>query len=211
MGNWKSTLLLVACLTVAIALPAAAQSKWEYDAPIVLGLAKEGLLVTVAPPSFAGCNEGFVAVYLPMVPELDAWSGFIVLDEGAPLWNMRWVFTPVGSLNIKWQNDAWIRVFELEDGDFESYLLDPCGFYSSQPFIAEGPGRMNYTSADDGLNGPGVNSWGWMLRGDLYDYGYCTGGESPRLGWLQRWVVKSDTDITEAKVTASKGPTLTCK
>jgi hypothetical protein len=192
-------------------VPSAAESKWETELPVVVGLAKDDLLITVAPPDFTGCTDGVVAIFVPGMPDLDVWSGVFVFDDDAPLWDIHWVYTPFGSQNITWQNDAWVRVFELEDGDIESYLVDPCGFYDSQPILAEGPGRMNFSSADDGLTGPGANSWGFMLRGDLYDYGYCSGGKNPRLFWLQRWVSRSESDFTDAKSTASKGPTLTCK
>jgi hypothetical protein len=211
MRSSRLGVALVACLGVMIAVPAAAQSQWDADAPVVIGLVKNDLLITVAPLEFTGCTSGEMGVYLPGMPELDVWSGFFVYDEGAPLWEMHWVFTPVSSVNITFQNDAWIRVFEFEDGDILSYLLDPCGFYSSRPFIAEGPGRFNFSSADDGLTGPGANSWGYTMKGDLYDYGYCSDGKSPRLLWLQKWVSFSESDFTDAKVTVSKGPTLTCK
>jgi hypothetical protein len=49
------------------------------------------------------------------------------------------------------------------------------------------------------------------MQGLLNDHGYCPAGRSPRLYWLQKWVGFSQTDVTAAKSTASKGPTLTCK
>jgi hypothetical protein len=115
------------------------------------------------------------------------------------------------ALNILQENDAWIRVFPVGAGDVEAFLEAPCLFYGTRPYMAEGLGRMNYHSADDSLTGPGVNSWGWTIQGDLNDNGYCFGGKSPRLFWLQRWVSFSQTDIAAAKSTSSKGPTLTCK
>ena len=203
--------VLVALLVALMALPATAQSRWDFDAPIVMGLAEGGFLFTIAPPTFMGCSDGFTAVELPGLPHLDLWSGFLVNDPGAPVLNMRWVFTPLGTLNIKWQSDVWIRVFPLAEGDLDDYLANPCGFYGSHAYVAEGPGRMNYTSADDSLSGPGVNSWGWTIHGDLNNNGYCPAGQDPRLFWLQKWVVRSQTDIFTAKSTASKGPALTCK
>jgi hypothetical protein len=54
------------------------------------------------------------------------------------------------------------------------------------------------------------NSWGWVITGDLDgNGGYCPAG--PRFSWLQRYVIRSESDYSTAKSTASRGPTLTCK
>jgi len=210
MTRVSARIVLLTALLAALAVaPATAQPRWQNDAPIFLGLAQGGFLVTVAPPTFTGCTVGFTIVS-GVVPKLDLWSVVYVPD--GPLFENRLVVTGKGTFNFKWENDVWIRVFPLAEGDLDAYVADPCTFYGSHPYVADGSGRMNYTSADDSLSGPGVNSWGWTLRGDLdSNGGDCPAGTSPRLSWLQRWVIRSETDFSTAKSTASSGPTLTCR
>lgn len=210
-GTSMRAVALTAVLAALVVVPSHAQSRWENDAPVVIGLVDKDLLFTIAPPTFSGCNEGLTAVWLEGMPKLGLWSGFLSLDPGAPLWNMHWVTTPFGALNITWNNDAWIRVFRVQGDDLAWYQARPCEFYGAHPYVAQGPGFMNFHSADDGLNGPGANSWGYTLRGTLDGDGYCPGGGPVRLTWLQRWVSLSQTDFTVAKSTSSRGPTLACR
>jgi hypothetical protein len=211
MTRLSARIVLLTALLAALAVaPATAQPRWQFDAPIFLGLAEDGLLVTIAPASFAGCTVGYNLVVMQGRPELDLWS--VVLVPDGPLFETRLVVTGKGTLNFKWENDVWIRVFSLADGDLDTYLANPCAFYGSHPYVAEGLGRMNYTSADDSLSGPGVMSWGWVIKGDLdSEDGYCPAGTSPLFSWVQRWVNRSGSDYYAAKSTASRGPTLTCR
>ena len=202
---------LVACIGFVAVPPAAAQSQWNAQIPGFAGLAEGGFLFTIAPSTFQGCSAGSVIAYLEGMPNLDLWSVVSVADEGAPSLSLHWVVTPKGAQNISWQADAWIRVFPLEPGDLEVYLADPCAFYGTHEFVAEGLGRWEYFSADDSLIGPGVNSWGFNLHANLVNNGYCQPGEDPKLAWIQKWVTKSRTDYTDAKSTALKGPTLICR
>jgi hypothetical protein len=204
------TVALTALLVALTALPTAAQSPWDNEAPIVLAVAQGGFLITVAPPTFKGCTTGFTWYALQGMPNLELWTWLVNLDLGAPLFPYHMVENPLGTLNFSWAFDGWMRVFPVSKADIATFLAQPCEFYGTRPFVAEGIARMTYHSADDALTGPGVNSWGWTIQGDLDDHGYCSSG-SPRLFWLQKYVVRSQTDILTAKSTASKGPTLTCK
>jgi hypothetical protein len=199
----------VLLLAGVVAVPAKAQSSSGVQYPVVLGLAQSDLLVTAAPRVFAGCMSGDTLVWQTSMPKLDLYSFFWVNDEGAPLWDLRLVLTPLGAVNVTWNGDAWIRVFRLSNGDLDSYKENPCLFYSMHPYVAEGAGRLSLHSADDAVVGPGANSWGYALQGTLDDNGYCGGG-SVRLSWLQKWISFSQTDYTIAKSTSSK-LTLSCK
>ena len=201
---------LVAALTT---IPATAQSQWDFAWSAALGLAENGFLVVVAPPAFAGCTSGSTWEWFEgELPNVYLYSLFVPDDLDAPTWTLHWVATPPGRYNASWVADAWIRVFKLHDGDLAWFYNDPCGFYSNSihPYIAEGLGRLNLHSPDDLLEGPGANSWGWVLQGDLDDHGYCPSEKNPRLFWLQDWVTQSN-DLATAQTKASKGPTLTCK
>ena len=211
MKNASRIIVLVACIGLVAVLPAAAQSKWDTQFPAFAGLAEGGFLYTIAPPTFEGCSAGGVLVSLPGMPNLGLWSIVLVEDEDAPLITLQWVVTPKGAQNISWQTDARIRVFPLGPGDLDDYLANPCGFYGTHAFVAEGLGRWHYFSADDSMVGPGVNSWGFTLQASLNNNGYCQPGADPKLTWTQKWVSKSQTDWTDAKSTASKGPTLICR
>jgi hypothetical protein len=203
--------VLFALLVLVSAPPASAQSPWSVEFPTFIGLAEGNVLVTVGAPSFAGCDAGSVLVNLPDMPKLKLWSVVVIEDEGAPTTNLHWVVTPLGVQNITWQTGSWIRVFPLAEGDLDDYLQDPCGFYGTREFIAEGVAQFSYHSADDALTGPGVNTWGFTIHGALIDSGYCPGGTTPHFTWIQKWVGKSQTDYTSAKSTASKGPSLVCR
>ena len=213
---WGSVFVLMGLFLAVTALPAAAQSRWEIPpVPAVLALAKDGFLVTVAPTAFTPCTSGsfaeeFGGEWLEGLPDVDVFAIFSVLDEGAPTWTLHWVSTPPGAQNISWTTNTWIRVFEVDENDLALFKADPCSFYGNHDFIAEGLGHLNLHSPDDFLNGPGTNSWGWVLKGDLDNHGYCADGKSPRLFWLQDWITHS-TDLSTAQTKASKGPTLICK
>ena len=202
---------LVAIIGLVAVVPAVTQSQWNMQLPAVVGLVEGGFLFTIAPPTFQGCSAGAVIYALPGMPNLDLWSNLLVADADAPLINVHWVVTPQGAQNIQWQTDAWIRVFPLGAGDLDDYRANPCEFYGTHEFVAEGLGRWDYHSADDGLVGPGVNSWGFTIHANLNNNGYCQPGADPTLTWIQKWVGKSQTDWTDAQSTASRGPTLTCR
>lgn len=211
MRKTVPVVLLLTWLPLAAAAPASAQSKWNLEFATFIGLAEKGVLVTVAHPAFAGCDTGSVLVTLPGLPNLDLWSVISINDPGSPTTNLHWVVTARDVQNITWQTPAWIRVFPLGPGDLDAYLANPCGFYGSRDYIAEGVGQFSYFSADDALIGPGVNSWGFTIHGALANSGYCRGGTEPYFTWIQKWVGKSDTEYTTAKSTASKGPSLVCR
>jgi hypothetical protein len=205
------TLLVVPALVALTGPPAAAQSRWNVTWPAVLGMAEKGLLVTAAPPTFTGCTLGSTAEWLEgMLPNVYLFSFFLVDDPEAPTWSVRWLPTPPGAYNFSWISDARIRVFRLQQGDLEWYQLNPCNFYDNHEYLADGLGRLNMHSPDDLLEGPGANSWGWVLQGHLQDGGYCPAGMNPRLFWLQEWVNRS-TDYSGFNTKAVMGPTLTCK
>lgn len=211
-----STLARIVVLTVVLAaltaVPATAQSAWNYESPMVLAVAQGGFLITVAAPTFSGCASGFTTYTMQgVLPNLELWTWLVNLDLDAPRQRGHLVVTPLGTYNFSWAYDGWIRVFPVSKTDIVAFLVDPCAFYGTHPFVAEGIGRMNYHSADDSLAGPGVNSWGWTIQGDLNDHGYCPAGQAPSLSWVQKWVIRSQTDYSTAKSTAQKGPTLTCR
>jgi len=210
MSNRLRWIPLVVCLVLA-ALPASAQSKWGVEYPLVLGLAEKGLLVTVAAPDFMGCTDAETWVAMTGLPKLALWSVVWVNDTDAPTQSARWVVTPFGTLTILQQADTWLRVFAVTPEDLDAWVASPCTFYATHPYLAEGLGRINYHSADDSVTGPGVNTWGWTITGRLQDNGYCNGGGSPSLFWLNYWVNRSPSDVYAARSTAAKGPTLTCK
>ena len=203
--------LLIVSLALVVVPPATAQSKWNLSIPIVMGLAEDGYLFTVAAPTFTGCNEAVVLNSMAGTPGLDLWSVIFLEDPEDPTATLHWVDTPLGAANITRQADVWIRVFPLVEGDLAEFLAHPCSFYDTHDYVAEGLGRMNYHSVDDTLAGPGVNTWGFTLQGKLMDTGYCLAGKSPELFWNQKWVTKSQTDYSETRSTASKGPTLKCR
>jgi hypothetical protein len=211
-----SVFVLMVLLASLTALPAAAQSKSKWViGPVcaILALAKDDLLVIVAPPEFTGCNSSTTSEgeWLEnQWPDVNLFAFWVDVDPTAATWTARFMFTPSGRGNSSWVSDSWIRVFRLEEGDLETLRADPCAFYNSGKHIAEGPGRWNMHSPDDSLSGPGTNPWGWVLEGNLDDNGYCPAGESPRLFWLQNWVTQSN-DYLTAETTAQQGPTLTCK
>lgn len=203
--------VLAVVLAVLTAVPVAAQSQWATETPTVLAVARGGFLITVAPPTFEGCTAGFTWYSMQGMPNLDLWTWLVNQDLDAPLLPFHLVVTPLGTLNFSWAFDGWMRVFPVNKADIATFLEKPCEFYGTHPFVAEGIGHMSYHSADDSLAGPGVNTWGWTIQGDLNDHGYCAAGQVPRLFWVQKWVIRSQTDYLTAKSTASKGPTLTCK
>jgi hypothetical protein len=205
-------LVLMALIAALTALPAMAQSRWDSQVPAVLGLAKDGMLVTAAPPGFTGCTEGTQGDWVEGWPDVDLFSFFVYTpeDPAAPMWRSHWVWTSSGRGNWSFEGDTLIRVFMLGAGDLDWYENDPCGFYGTHPYIAEGLGRMNHRSPDDLLVGPGTNSWGWVLKGDLDNDGTCPAGQRPSIVWLQNWITHSP-DPSTAKTTAQMGPTLTCK
>lgn len=200
------------CVAGVAASPAYAQSKWNVPIPAVIAMAKDGVLVTVAPASFSGCQQGeaLLESTLTVLPGLDLWSPVLVLDEGAPVWNMSWVNPGSGALNVKFHAEAWIRLLPYAgEQDLAEFLADPCAYYARTP-LAEGLGRMSYTSADDSLAGPGANSWGINLLGPALSTTHCPSG-TVRLSWTQRWVIRSATDFSAARLTAEAGPVFTCQ
>ena len=168
MKRARRIAVLVAIIGLVAVVPAVTQSQWNMELPAVVGLVEGGFLFTIAPPTFQGCSAGAVINALPGMPNLDLWSILVVADADAPLINLHWVVTPQGAQNIRWQTDAWIRVFPLGQGDLDDYQTNPCGFYRTHEFVAEGLGRWDYHSADDGLVGPGVNSWGFTLHAESH-------------------------------------------
>ena len=159
--------VLMGLVAVLTAIPATAQSQWDFAWSAALGLAENGFLVVVAPPAFTGCTSGSTLEWLEgELPNVYVYSLFVPDDLDAPTWTLHWVATPPGRYNASWVADAWIRVFELQDGDLEWFYSDPCGFYSNSihPYIAGGLGRLNLHSPDDLLEGPGANSWGWYCK-----------------------------------------------
>lgn len=212
MVHVRRLVVVALCMAGAFQASAQAQSRWGVEIPAMIALAKDGVVAIVAPPSFTGCTQGEVLVEssLTVLPGLDLWSPVAVLDEGAPTWHMRWVYPGSGALNIKWQSNAWIRVLPFAgDADLLSFFADPCGFYHRPP-LAEGPGWISYTSADDALTGPGTNSWGFTIHGPSLLTTLCSTG-AVRLSWVQRWIIKSDTDFAAARLTVEKGPLFTCR
>ena len=205
------SVVVVGSLALATVLPATAQSRWDTEGPIFFGFAQGGFLITLAPPTFDGCTQGFAGVAQTDLPNLELFSWSVVLDPGAPLFPLRIVVNPLGTYNFTWTNDVWIRVFPASRVDLGAFIADPCGFYGAHPFVAEGVGRSNFHSVDDAMTGPGVSAWGWTVLGDLNDHGYCPAGQNPSLSWIAKWVIRSQTDAWTAKSTSSKGPTLTCK
>jgi len=145
------------------------------------------------------------------MPNLDLWSVVAIDDVETETTKIHWVVTPFGAQNITFEMNALVRVFPLDAGDLCWFQSNPCEFYRTHAYIAEGPARLNYHSADDALTGHGANSWGFTLQGTLMDRGGCPAGTNPQLFWNQKWVTKSLTDYTDAKSTASKGPTLVCR
>lgn len=207
----------VCMVTLALGLallapaPATAQSRWDLHVATFIGLVEDGHLFTIAPSTFQGCESGTPIVWLEGMSNLELWTVVAIDDAEAETTRIHWVSTPFGAMNITFEMDAWTRVFPLDGGDLDLLQTNPCDFYRNHRFIAEGPTRFNYHSADDALTGPGVNSWGFTLQGTLINSGACPGGTSPQLFWNQKWVVKSLTDYTAARSTASRGPTLVCR
>lgn len=146
---WARTVALTALLVALTALPTAAQSQWENEAPIVLAVAQGGFLITVAPPTFKGCTTGFTWYAIQGMPNLELWTWLVNLDLDAPLFPFHLVVNPLGTANFSWAFDGWIRVFPVSKADIASFLAKPCEFYGERLFVAEGIGRMSYHSADD--------------------------------------------------------------
>ena len=205
--------VLMALVVALTALPATAQSRWDFEpSPAVFGLGANGLLVTIAPPTFTGCTEDHFewGEILTDWPDVVPFSFFFVWDDGIPVWTSRWVSTASGRGNWLFESDTWLRVFPVQSADLDSFYENPCAFYGSHTYIAEGLGHISMHSPDDLLEGPGTNPWGWAITGNLNENEYCPDGGTAHLHWVHNWITHS-TDNLKTKTTADKGPTLTCK
>jgi hypothetical protein len=203
----------ICAMVFSLAAPTATPqsgSPWNVELPGFLALAEDDLLVLLAPLDFGGCVDAAPLLTLEM-PGLELWAPILVFDPGAPALRLHWVTTPNLADNISWHQDLHARVFRGDVNDLiADFLSDPCDFYMFGPLLAEGAVRFNYHSSDDALVGPGVNSWGWSMKSRLENEGACSPDRTPRLEWVLKWVVKSDDNLSAARVTASKGPYLNC-
>lgn len=217
----RTRLLIVVALALAVVAPGpppaqAGANLGLVPIPAFLGVADKGVLAILTNADFSSC-----AVSQPMFPPivgpgLDLWSFNLAFEDaagevGIPPVILKLAITPKGAVNGYWHQTMRARVYTGSETLIADFLASPCTFYNSGPLVAEGFVEMLYESADDGLAGPGVNSWGLNVKGTLEDVaGQCSSG-SVEYRLLRRWILRTTgPEFVFDKVTASKGPSLTC-
>lgn len=217
----RTKLLIVATLALALIVPGppaarAGANLGPIQLPGILGVADKGVLTILTNPQFTGCTSWDPYSPFPIAgqPGVERWAFITAYEGGEPVppVNIKLTVTPKGAVNGYWHETLKARVYRYQGpGLVASFMGNPCEFYASTPYLAEGPVEMLYESADDGLAGPGVNSWGLNVRGTLDDVtGECSSG-AVEYRLLRRWIQYSPgPEYIIDKVTASKGPSLTC-
>lgn len=220
----RAKLLIVVALALAVVAPGpppaqAGANLGPIQLPGLLGVADKGVMTIMTNPAFAGCASWVPFSLFPLAgqPGMELWSFNLAFEDLAgevptPPITIKLTATKKGAVNGYWHEPLRARVYRQEGMDLvAAFLANPCTFYDEGPLVAEGPVEMLYESADDSLVGPGVNSWGLNVKGTLEDVtGTCASGRVEyRL--LRRWIQYSPgPEYVIDKVTASKGPSLTC-
>jgi hypothetical protein len=202
-----------------LAAPAAAQNGASSTWPVntFVAFATGDTLITLAAPGFESCQYddeaypfyGPEAEYFGPVPGMTFWS--VQGVPSAPETNLHLIITPKGAVNVGWVMDVAVRVYRGPGIAEQFRSMKKCVFLRDGPLVARGIARYNMSDANDSLAAPGVNQWGWTLRGTLDNVEVDGCGGTVLLSMVRRWVVKSDPDVTVTKLTASKGPTLSCR
>ncbi len=188
-----------------------------WPVPTVVAMAAGDYVITVAAVGFDGCQAGEQAYpfygaefeYFGPLPGMEFWS--VQGVDSAPPTLLHLVAPRSGALNFGWQTDVATRVYYGEGVADQFKSMEKCAFLREGPLVAKGIARFNFSDANDPWTGPGANQWGWVLKGELENVDLPACGAAVDLTMIRRWVTKLTADSVVTKLTASKGPLLSCR
>ena len=208
----KITTALALVFALAAGAPVLAKSS-NTQFPGFVAFADEGYLLVFSSEDFNSCGEiVFCNSFVGMFPGGDLWDACVA--DGAPPLDLHWITTPGLADQVQFGGHMWVQIYSYESlnelGDFAS---DPCSFIGGNTPVAEGVANTSYTSADDAVIGPGVNSWSLNSNGLIESADLCGSDSDVRFKLVRRWVYFFDDELdwTLMELRASKGPSLKCR